>query len=120
MYKELRNAKTHRDKMTTEWKTGVWLGHASNSNEVLIGTAEGVVRAFAVIRKPPDERWDASRLRDMRGTPEQPDPSKPGSRIPIKIRFDTPVLDRVDEAIPLRREKGVRRMKITKRMLEEH
>ena len=120
MCKELREGKTQKDKMDTEWKDGIWLGHARESNEVLIGTDDGVVRAYAVIRKPPGERWSAERLKTMRGTPQQPDPRKPGTHVPIQVCFDPPSIGTVDESTPLRREKGVRRMKITKRMFEDH
>ena len=103
MYKEL-GKKT--PSMETSWKTGVWLGHARNSNEVLIGTNDGVVRAYAVIRKAEGERWSAENLRNMKGTPQQPDPSKPGLNIPTRIVFDPPEEDRVDETAPLRNERG--------------
>ena len=71
--------------MGSSWKTGVWLGHARNSNEILIGTGEGVVRAYAVIRRAEGERWDADALRKVRGTPQQPDPNKPGMHIPTRL-----------------------------------
>ena len=56
----------------------------------------------------------------MQGTPQQPDPSRPGAHVPIHVRFDPPSTEQVDESAPLRREKGVRRMKITKKVLEDH
>ena len=37
---------------------------------------------------PEDERWDPQMLQNMQGTPQRPDPRRPGSTIPIQIRFD--------------------------------
>ena len=111
MFKEIREGKEHKNKMMTEWKDGIWLGHTRDSNEVLVGTKDGVVRAYSVIRKPEGERWDAEMLREMRGSPQQPDPSKPGDHVPIKIRFDPPARDEILNTEPLRREVNVRRMK---------
>ena len=118
MYKELN--KERKSSMDTDWQAGVWLGHTRDSNEVLIGTRNGVVRAYAVIRKAEGERWDADLLRNMRGTPQQPDPTKPGLHIPIRITFDPPDGGVLDEAVPLRKERGVRRLRITKRMLDRY
>ena len=52
------------------WEKGVWLGHTRDSNETVIGTAEGVVRAYAVKRMPEDERWDKVAIEGMRDTPQ--------------------------------------------------
>ena len=38
------------NKLGTPWEQGVWLGHARGSNDVLVGTKEGVVRAWATKR----------------------------------------------------------------------
>ena len=48
-YKEIRDTKERKNKMMTEEKEGLWLGHARDRNEVLIGTREGVVRAYPVV-----------------------------------------------------------------------
>ena len=44
--------------MSTGWSTRIWLGHARSSNEVIVGVDAGVVRAYAVVRRPEGERWD--------------------------------------------------------------
>ena len=73
-----------------EWREGLWLGHSRRSNEAIIGTREGVVRAYAVKRIDEESRWDAKYLQEMKGTPQQPDPSRPGLAIPIKVNIDPP------------------------------
>ena len=50
-YKEL-HGKKEKHKMESDWKEGLWLGHSRNSNEILIGTREGVVRAWAIRKSP--------------------------------------------------------------------
>ena len=47
------------------------------SNEVYIGTRIGVVRAYTVKRRDAQSQWDAELIKQMQGTPWQPDPSKP-------------------------------------------
>ena len=105
--------------MDTEWKEGVWLGHARGTNEVLIGTGEGVVRAYSVIRKPEGEQWNRVLLQEMQGTPQQPDPSKQTDAIPIKIRFDPPGEEGIVES-KLPRKKTVRRMRLEQTMFEDY
>ena len=54
-YKKVREGKERKDKFESEWELGIWLGRSRNSNEAIIGTSEGVVRAFAVRRIDPTE-----------------------------------------------------------------
>ena len=110
--------KDRANKFQSEWKEGIWVEHARGSNEVIVGTSEGVVRAFSVKRFPEGERWNKEAIQKMQGTPQRPNPAKPGLNIPIKVNFD-PAGD-ADEvpSIPLREERQARRMKITGAMLE--
>ena len=87
-YLEIREHKEQKDKGVTELREGIWLGHARQSNETIIGTPEGVVRAYDVRRKAEGQRWNSDKIKNMRGTPQQPDPSKPGMMIPMKVRID--------------------------------
>ena len=47
-FKGLRKKSELLAKLESQWKEGLWLGHARSSNEILIGTREGVVRAWAI------------------------------------------------------------------------
>ena len=58
------------------------------SSEALLGTKDGVVRAWTVRRKPEEERWDAEAVTEMRGTPATPNPSMPGISVPIAVNID--------------------------------
>ena len=89
-YKRLR-AGERQNNAETEWFEGIWLGPATGSSETLIGTLEGVVRASSVKRHDLSQRWGKAMMNGMQGTPQQPDPSKPGLHIPVRIRMDPPV-----------------------------
>jgi len=118
-YKELRASSERKNKFDSEWKEGLWLGHARKSNEVVIGTYDGVVRAWA-IRRRSDDPWDSKLIKGMRGTPQQPDPNRPGSNIPIQVSFETSTAEPTVVTETLRKETAPRSMKIMKWMLDKH
>ena len=89
-FKEIRPGKERANKLESEWREGLWLGHSRRSKKAIIGTRAGVVRAYAVKRMDEESRWDATYLQEMKGTPQQPDPSRPGLAIPIKVNIDPP------------------------------
>ena len=89
------------------------------SNESVVGTDQGVVKAFAIKRMTTKERWDYMAVKNMPGTLMGPDPNKPGrDRVPIRIeaRVDR---DAEQPSGSDGKEKQVRRMKITKKVLEK-
>ena len=117
-YRQVREGKAQKDKGETEISEGIWLGHADRSNEMLIGTDAGVIRVFDVIRKPKEERWSKDKITNMTGTPRQPDPKKPGGKIPVRVTFEE-----TEEKSPVQsRQKEVefRRLRITPDMLKKH
>ena len=85
MYKKLKDSGARKQILESQWEEGLWLGHHSTSNEVLIGTRTGVVRAWAIRRKVEEERWDIALIKNMKGTPAKPDPASSGIEIPIRI-----------------------------------
>ena len=120
--KEIRPGKERANKLESEWREGLWLGQSPRSNEAIIGTREGVVRAYAVKRMDEESRWDAKYLQEMKGTPQQPDPSRPGLAIPIKVNIDppheeppAPAEGPADEC-----DRHIRRMRITGVMLQKY
>ena len=68
-YREVRVTKERKNMYDTEWKDGIWLGHTRRSNEVVVGTADGVVRAYSIKRRAEGERWNGELLKSMRGSP---------------------------------------------------
>ena len=123
IYKEIREGKARKNKLDTEDKDGIYLGHARNANEVLIGTPEGVVRAYSFRRRAEGRRWNQQAIQEMRGTPRQPDPGRPGLKIPVRVANPVgPGQGPREEENPRRPGdmEVARRMKITKKMLQAY
>ena len=55
--------------MDAKWEEGLWLGHNRNSNEVFVGGKDGIVKAWAIRRRPLEERWDDAIIRSLKATP---------------------------------------------------
>ena len=109
-YKLVRETKERKDKFNSEWEEGIRLGQARSSNEAIIGTPDGAVRAYAIRRQDEGNRWQGDRVKNMKGTPSQPDPNKPGLTIPVRVRFDPiaadiPVEELGDHEVVSRRER---------------
>jgi len=66
----------------------VWLGHARGSSESLVGTKDGVVRAWTIRRMPEGERWGPEAITEMQGAPARPNTVLPGIHIPIAINIE--------------------------------
>ena len=110
-----------KNKLESAWAEGIWLGHARGSSEALIGAADGVVRARAVKRKPEEERWNASVVLSVQGTPARPNPQQPGNDIPVHINITLPDMDDLPpEPPPARVESEPRRTYLKARDFCKH
>lgn len=69
-------------------EAGIWLGHARGTNETVIGTSEGAVRAYDIRPTPAEGKWDAQAIQNPRGTPGRPNLRKAGIEIPLRINVD--------------------------------
>ena len=87
MYRVLDN-KHVLDKHEGRYKTGIWLGLISRTDESLIGTEAGVVKAAAVKRLGEDSKWSLSDVQKVCGCPWKPVPAVEGDHVPIFIRSD--------------------------------
>lgn len=99
---------------------GVWLGHSNQSNEALVGTKAGVVKAWVIKQRPEGERWDMEAIKGMKGTPRKPVPGRAGFKVPIRIRFDEPPELEPEPSKEPRREVAPRRAKIQKKHFDIH
>ena len=61
------------------------MGTARESNEIVIGTREGVTRCYATKRMTEEDRWDADEIKNMKGIPQQPNPLRAGLHIPTRM-----------------------------------
>ena len=63
-----------RFKAESRWGEGIWLGFRDESNEIFVGTVQGVVKVRTVRRKgTAQSRWDGKLFNSVKGTPWQPD-----------------------------------------------
>ena len=79
-YKPLDHSKD-RSNIDAQWEWGL----SRESNEALIGAERGVTRAYAVKRRPTDERWNRKASIALVGTPQKPNPERAGLHIPTRI-----------------------------------
>ena len=113
--------KEPKNKLESRWEQGVWLGHARGSNEALIGTKDGVVRAWAIKRMPDGEKWNAQAIKDIQGTPAKPNPQMLGFDVPVHIHLPSEEgLPGVEEPPPARNESQYRRTYLKNRDFKEH
>ena len=87
----------HLNKLECRWEPGIWLNVDMHTNEVIIGTSRGVVKAKSVRRRPLAERFDAEALNTMKGLPWEPVPGVDSEEIPIDIPIGEP---RVEGPLP--------------------
>ncbi len=80
----MRIGRNRKKKFESERQEGLRLGHNRESNETIVDTRGGVIRAYPITREIQDERWDPELINNTKGTPQQPDPSKP---VPMKINL---------------------------------
>ena len=87
LYKPNKSSSHTRAKMGDRFLEGVWLGLCLRSDENIIGTPEGVVKARTVRRRPFDEAWNAEAIISMRGTLEFPVPGRKSDHIPSDVHL---------------------------------
>ena len=59
-------------------------------------------------------------IKAMQGTPQRPDPSKPGTHIPTRIRVEPEVDVEIDDNRPARKEEGPRSIYLKKEAFEKY
>ena len=116
-YKPLKdNSKTN--KLDTMWHDGVWIGINGRTEEAIIGTENGIIKARAIKRKPSDEKFQWSDIEKIKGLPWAPVPGREGYGIPTKIDIKLPE-HKIDKP-EMQEELIIRRMRITRKDVEEH
>jgi len=120
-YKKLGETSQERKSLESSWFEGVWLGHARGSSEALVGTKDGVVRAWTIRRMPEGERWNAEAITEMQGTPARPSTTMPGLHIPISINIEQDNIDGAPvETTQRQEEKKARRVYLKATDFETH
>ena len=69
---KVRDEETERSKFDSRFIPGIWHGRATESDEHIVGTAQGVYTARSVRAKNDQEIWSGDLIRSVRGTPWAP------------------------------------------------
>ena len=68
------------------YEDGLFLGVLERTDEVIVATDQGVVTAWAMRRKPPEERWQSDKVMAITATSLVPNPGEADARIRTCIR----------------------------------
>ena len=68
MYRLPEVASERHQALEERWAKGIWLGHARHSPEILIGTPDGVVKAYAIRRLSEADQWGGEFIKAIRGS----------------------------------------------------
>ena len=85
-------------KAEARWRYGVWLGSIEASDEHLLGTELGVIKARAVKAAHEDQRFDGKAIENIKGTPWQPSTKHKGTNIRTHVDEKPEQDDTDDEA----------------------
>ena len=87
-YLPLKTNKRDRSKLE-RMREGIWLCLRLRSNEALIGTPGGVVKARTIGILPEEEKWSGTNILSVKGTPRRPNPLVDDDTIPEDIAGST-------------------------------
>ena len=101
MYLPMKTATSSKGEPAT--RCGIWLGIIERTEEIIIGTTEGVVKCRTISRLANGNQWDKDLLLNMKGLPWEPIPGKQNMHIPVELHDDgeDPERDRGVESKPI-------------------
>ena len=82
-FKPLRQSGSKLNKLDPKFREGVYPGVREGTNDMIVGTPEGIGRTGDIRRKPPSQRCDGAALLAVRGTPDAPNPSAEPGEVPL-------------------------------------
>ena len=85
LYKPLKLSGHHRGNMEDTFLDGIFLGMRLRSDEILIGTARGVIKTRRLRRRVEEEQWDPEFAKSIKGEPRQPVPGINSDHVPAAI-----------------------------------
>ena len=85
MYKPLKLSGHHRGNMEDTFLDGIFLDMRLRSDEILVGTARGVIKTRALRRRVEEEQWDNEFARSIKGEPRQLVPGINTDDVPAAI-----------------------------------
>ena len=134
MYMPAQTAAGKLDKLDDRYRDGIFLGMRLRSDEILVGTAEGVVKARSVCRHPEGKQWDKDFAASVKGIPRQPVPGFDSDHVPATLgrRRDleeglVPQEAEIDpeevvvvEETTVAPEEPMREMYVSKKLIDKH
>lgn len=90
LYIPLTGSHNLRGKMEMKEEFGLFLGLRMRTDEAIIGTNKGVVRAKYIRRLDESKCWDIDSLRRMQRRASGPVPGRPGDFIPVHVAEGVP------------------------------
>ena len=85
LYKPLKLSGHHRGNMEDTFLDGIFLGMRLRSDEILIGTARGVIKTRTLRRRVEEEQWDPEFAKSIKGEPRQLVPGINSDHVPAAI-----------------------------------
>ena len=85
LYKPLKLSGHHRGNMEDTFLDGIFLGMRLRSDEILVGTARGVIKTRTLRRRVEKEQWDNEFAKTIKGEPRQPVPGINSDHVPAAI-----------------------------------
>ena len=85
LYKPLTLSGHHRGNMEDTFFDGFFLGMRLRSDEILIGTARGVIKTRTLPRRVEEEQWDNEFAKSIKGDPRQPALGITSDHVPAAI-----------------------------------
>ena len=105
LYMTSKSTSKSGPKVDAKLHDGIWLGLRVKSDESIIGTPNGVIKAKTVRRLPVDQRWRTEEVLSKRGIPSNPVPSTGKDHIPTEVKGTKHAERGEDEHAPARKHK---------------
>ena len=106
LYMPLKTERLRMSKGDAKLREGIWLGVKSRSDEAIIGTDPGAVKARTARRLPKEQRWDADAINRLRGSPRRPVPGVESDHLPTDMAASLPPGAGEDEETAATRKSG--------------
>ena len=85
LYMPLKLSTNQRGNMEDNYLDGIFLGMRLRSDEIIVGTTKGVIKARSIRRLVEEEQWDKEFARAILGSPKQPVPGVNSDHLPSVI-----------------------------------
>ena len=85
LYKPVKLSGHRRGNMEDTFLDGIFLGMRLRSDEILVGTARGVIKTRTLRRRVEEEQWDNEFAKSIKGEPRQPVPGINSDHVPAAI-----------------------------------